>query len=75
MVQVIQVCEAQQATFNKSARFQVPKNGTSSGQIYERTPKNLRNTPQNGVADIWFMRFHSWASMKPILKNCIFTID
>ena len=56
-------------TFGKSARFQVPKNGTSSAQIFERTPKTSRNTPQNGGVDIWFMRFHFWASIKPIFEN------
>ena len=58
--------------FAKSARFQVPKNGTSSAQIFERTPKTSRNTPQNGGVDIWFIRFHFWASTKPIFENCIF---
>ena len=61
-------------TFGKSARFQVPKNGTSSAQIFKRTPKTSRNTPQNGGVDIWFMRFHFWASIKHILKNRIFSV-
>ena len=56
----------------KSARVQVPKNGTSSAQIFERTPKTSRNTPQNGGVDIWFIRFHFRASTKPIFENCIF---
>ena len=61
-------------TFGKSARFQVPKNGTSSAQIQQRSPKTSRNTPQNGWVDIWFMRFHFRASIKPILENRIFSI-
>ena len=56
----------------KSARFQVPKNGTSSAQIFERTPKTPRNTPQNGGVYSWFMRFHFRASIKPIFENCKF---
>ena len=56
----------------KSARFQVPKNGTSSAQIYERTPKTSRNTPQNGWVDIWVMRFHFRASIKPFFENHVF---
>ena len=60
------------SAFAKSARFQVPKNGTSSAQIFERTPKTSRNTPQNGGVDIWFIRFHFRASIKPIFENCIF---
>ena len=59
-------------TFGKSARLQVPKNGTSSAQIFERTPKTPRNTPQNGGVDSWFMRFHFRASIKPIFENCKF---
>ena len=59
-------------TFGKSARFRVPKNGTSSAQIFERTPKTSRNTPQNGGVGPWFMRFHSGESIKPIFKNCKF---
>ena len=43
-------------TFAKSAHFQVPKNGTLGALILERTPKTSRNTPQNGLLDIWFMR-------------------
>ena len=54
----------------KSARFQVPKNGTLSAQIFERTPKTSRNTPQNGGVDIWFMHFHFRASIKPNFENC-----
>ena len=38
-------CFCWQVSFGKSARFQVPKNGTSSAQIFERTPKTSRNTP------------------------------
>ena len=53
----------------KSARFHVPKNGTSSAPIYERSPKTSRNTPQNGWADIWVMRLHFQASIKPIFEN------
>ena len=34
--------------FAESALFQVTKNGTSSAQIYERTPKTSRDTPHNG---------------------------
>ena len=56
--------------FGKSARFQVPKNGTSSDQIFERTLKTLRNTPQNGGLDIWIMHLHFWASIKPNFENC-----
>ena len=59
-------------TFGKSARFRVPKNGTLSAQIFERTPKTLRNTSPNGGVDSWFMRFHFRASIKPIFKNCSF---
>ena len=44
------------SNFGKSARFQVPKNGTLSAQIFKRTPKTPQNTPQNGGIDIWFMR-------------------
>ena len=58
----------------KSARFQVPKSGTSSAPIQERTPKTSRNTPHNGWVDIWVMRFHFRASTKTILKNPIFSI-
>ena len=53
----------------KSASFQGPKNGTSSAQIKEGTPKSLQNTPQNGGVDIWFMRFHFRVSIKPIFEN------
>ena len=49
-------------TFAKSACFQVPKYGTFSAQIYERTPKTSRNTSQNGGGPIWFMHFHFRAS-------------
>ena len=59
-------------TFCKSARFQVPKNGTSSAQIFEWTPKTSRDTPQNGGVDSWFMRFHFRASIKPIFENQVF---
>ena len=59
-------------TFGKSARFQVQKNGTSSAQISERTPKTSQNTPKNGGVDIWFIRFHFRASTKPIFENSIF---
>ena len=31
-------------------------------------------TPQNGGVDIWFIRFHFWASTKPIFENCIFQL-
>ena len=55
-----------------SARFHVPKNGTSSAPIYERSPKTSRNTPQNGWVDIWVMRFHFRASIKPIFENHVF---
>ena len=61
-----------ESNFGKSARFQVPKSGTSSAQIFERTPKTSRNTPQNGGVDSWFMRFHFRASIKPIFENCKF---
>ena len=61
-------------TFNKSACFQVPKSGTWSAQIFERTPKTSRNTPQNGGVDIWFIRFHFWASSKPIFENYLFYV-
>ena len=54
-------------TFGESARFLVPKNGTSSARIYERIPKTSRNTPQNGWVDIWVKRFHFRASIKPIM--------
>ena len=37
-----------ESNFGKSARFQVPKNGISSAELFERTPKPPRNTPQNG---------------------------
>ena len=63
-----------ESNFGKSARFQVPKNGTSSAQIFERTPKTSRNTPQNGGVDIWFIRFHFWASSKPIFENYLFYV-
>ena len=59
-------------TFGKSARFQVPKNGTSSAQSLERTPETPRNTPQNGGVDIWLIHFHFRASTKPIFENYIF---
>ena len=52
--------------FVGSALFQVTKNGTGSAQIEERTPKTLRNTPQNGGVDIWFMRFHFRPTIMPI---------
>ena len=58
--------------FGKSARFQVPKNGTSSAQLLEWSPKTLRNTPQNGGVNSWFMRVHFRASIKPIFENCKF---
>merc|ERR1711954_206079 len=61
-------------TFGKSARFQVPKNGTSSAHTFERTPKTPRNTPQNGGVDIWIMHFHFRASMKPNFENCLFQL-
>ena len=48
-------------------------NGTSSAQIFERTPKTPRNTPQNGGVDIWIMHFHFRASMKPNFENCYFS--
>ena len=48
------------------------ENGTSSAQIKERTPKTSQNTPQNGGVDIWFMRFHFRASIKPIFENHVF---
>ena len=51
------------STFAKSARFQMPKNGTSSAPIKEQSPKTPRNTPQNGGADFWFMHFHSRANI------------
>ena len=50
----------------------MPKNGTSSGQIFERTPKTSRNTPQNDGVGFWFMRFHFRASNKPIFENHVF---
>ena len=59
-------------TFAKSARFQVPKNGTLSAPILKRSPKTSRNTPQNGWVDIWVMRFHFQASIKPIFENQVF---
>ena len=59
-------------TFAKSARLRVPKNGTSSAPIYERSPKISRNTPQNDWVDIWVMRFHFRASIKPIFENHVF---
>ena len=59
-------------TFAKNARYQVPKNGTSSAQIFEGTPKTPRNTPQNGGVDSWFMRFHFRASIKPFFENHVF---
>ena len=59
-------------TFGESARFQVPKNGTSSTQIQKRNPKTSRNTPQNGGVDIWVMRFHFRVSIKPIFENHVF---
>ena len=31
-----------------------------------------RNTPQNGWVDIWVMRFHFRASIKPIFENHVF---
>ena len=58
-----------ESNFGKSARFQVPKNGVSSAQIFERTPKIPRNTPQNGEVDIWMMHFHFRASIKPAFEN------
>ena len=58
--------------FAKSARFQVPKNGTLRAQILEQTPKTSRNTPQNGGVDIWLMHFHFLVSIKPIFENCKF---
>ena len=60
-------------TFGKSAHFQVPKIGTSSAPIFERTPKTSRNTPQNGWVDIWFMRFGFWVGFKPIFENRAFS--
>ena len=59
-------------TFAKSARFQVPKNGTSSARILEQIPKTSRNTPQFGRVDIWFMHFHFRASFEPIFENHVF---
>ena len=56
-------------TFGKSARLQVPKNGTSSAQSLQQTPKTPRNTPQNGGVDIWIMHFHFRASIKPNFEN------
>ena len=32
----------------------------------------MRNTPQNGWVDIWFMRFGFWVGFKPILENPVF---
>ena len=59
-------------TFAKGGRFKVPKNGTSSALKKEWIPKTLRNTPQNGWVDIWFMRFHFWASIRPFFENHVF---
>ena len=56
--------------FWQKCPFQVPKNGTSNAQIFERTPKTPRNTPQNGGVDIWIMHFHFRASIKPNFENC-----
>ena len=47
-------CHLKKGTFDKSAHFWVPKNGTSSAQIKEPTPETPRNTPQNGGVDICF---------------------
>ena len=38
----------------------------------QRNPKTSRNTPQNGGVDSWVMRFHFWASFKPIFDNHVF---
>ena len=59
-------------TFGKSAHFKVPKNGISSDPIKEQSPKTSRNTPKNGWVDIWVMRFHFRASIKPIFENHVF---
>ena len=45
-------CHLKKGTFDKSAHFWVPKNGTSSTQIKEPTPETPRNTPQIGGVDI-----------------------
>ena len=36
-----------------------------------RVPKS-KNGLQNGVEDIWFMRFHFRPSIKPIFENHVF---
>ena len=39
---------------------------------YQRSPKTSRNTPQNGWVDIWVMRFHFRASIKPVFESHVF---
>ena len=43
-------------TFAKSARFHVPKNGTSDAETKKRDHFFLPTTPQNGVRHVCFMR-------------------
>ena len=61
-----------ESNFGKSARFQVPKNGTFERLNLGTDSKTPRNTPQNSGVDSWFMRFHFRASIKPIFENCKF---
>ena len=67
----------------QSAIFWRLKTGTfavfKSQKMASRAPKSKNGVqkpgetpPQNGGEDIWFMRFHFRASIKPILDNHVF---
>ena len=52
-----------------SARFQVPKTALRAPKSKNGLQKPRKTPLQNGVVDIWVMRFHFRASIKPILKK------
>ena len=57
-----------------SARFQVPKTALRAPKSKNGLQKPRKTPLQNGVVDIWVMRFHFRASIKPILKKSLFSI-
>ena len=59
-------------TFAKSARYQVPKKGTSGAETKKLRPLFNTNIPQNGLEHVCFIRLALWGGFLTNFKNLAF---